>query len=77
VINQTTVETPPDEGDGGNANPPEEGDVGNANPPEGDAAALPTTGASSLPLLPVGLILLALGMVLVLGSRPVRVVVKT
>ena len=77
VINQTTVETPPDEGDGGNANPPEEGDVGNANPPEGDAAALPTTGASSLPLLPVGLILLTLGTALVLSSRPVRVVVKT
>ncbi len=76
VINQTTVEPPPDEGDGGNANPPDEGDTGNANPPEGNAAALPTTGASSLPLLPVGLILLALGTVLVLSSRPVRVVVK-
>jgi len=79
VINQTTVEPPPDEGDGGNANPPDEGDGGNANPPEGDAdaAALPTTGASSLPLLPVGLILLTLGTALVLSSRPVRVVVKT
>ena len=88
VINQTPVEPPPDDGDGGSANPPDDGDGGsakppdesgggNATPPEGDAAALPTTGASTLPLLPVGLILLALGMVLVLGSRPVRVVVKT
>ncbi len=77
VINQQTVQPPPDEGDGGTADPPDTGGGGNANPTEVDAAALPTTGTTSLPLIPVGLALLALGAALVLSSRPVRVAVKT
>ncbi len=76
VITQLPVDPPPDDGGGGNANPPDTGGGGNANPTEADAA-LATTGASSLPLLPVGLVLLTLGAALVLSSRPARVVVRT
>jgi hypothetical protein len=77
VVNQAAVEPPPDEGDGGGATPPDNGGGGNAAPPTSDADALPLTGATSLPLLPVGLALVALGAVLVLGSRPVQVPVRT
>ncbi len=76
AINQLAVVTPPDEGNDGNANPPDTGGGGNANPTEGNAAALPTTGANSLPLIPAGLVLLALGGVLIVSSRPPRPVLN-
>ena len=68
IINQLTVVPPPDDEGGGGANPPDEEGGGGANPPEGNAA-LPLTGASTVPLIPVGLALMAFGATLVLSSR--------
>jgi hypothetical protein len=76
VINQAAVEPPPDEGDDDNANPPNDEGGQDATPTEDNAGALAATGATSLPMIPAGLVLLALGTVLVLSSRspqPVRV----
>jgi len=80
VVNQLTVEPPPDEEGGGDVDPPaDDGNTPNSgdntNPPAGNAAGLPLTGATSLPLVPVGLMLLLVGTALVVSTRRPMVVV--
>ena len=76
VINQLTVVPPPDDEGGGGANPPDDEGSGGANPPTG-SSALPLTGASTVPLIPLGLALMAFGTALVLGSKRSVTILKT
>jgi hypothetical protein len=69
VLNEAEQQNPPDdEGGGGGANPPNDNTGDNA-PGNAVAGALPLTGATTLPLVPVALAMLVLGVAFVATRR--------
>jgi hypothetical protein len=69
VLNGAEQQNPPDdEGGGGGANPPDN-NTGDSASGNAAAGALPLTGATSLPLVPVALAMLAMGIAFVAASR--------